>query len=192
MTEASIVKILSHWVDERKFPWQLANSFVYDWECDYWAMTSGGTTREFEIKISRADFMVDAKKQKHSNTNGANYFYYVCPENLFTIHEVDKRYGLIYITKEERIKIVRKPTRLHNNGFDKWEILANKMYWKFRALWREKYMEKKITRDEYFEGFNFSLEDETEPITVKPNPFIIAPTPGCLLTASGSNFPSST
>lgn len=160
MTEASIIKILSHWIDERKFPWQLANSFVYDWECDYWTMTSGGETREFEIKISRSDFLIDAKKSKHTSTKGANYFYYVCPENLFTIHEVDKRYGLIWIKHNDQLEIKRKPTRLHSNKFDKWEILANKMYWKFRTLWREKYIAKEITRHEYYEGFNFELENE--------------------------------
>lgn len=165
MSEGEIVKILSHWIDERKFPWQLSNSFVYDWECDYWVMDAGGTTREFEIKISRADFLIDAKKEKHSCIKGANYFYYVCPETLFTAHEVDKRYGLIWVTKEGRLKIKRKPTRLHDNKFDNWKILANKMYWKFRSLWKEKYLAKQITIHEYFEGFNIELENHT---TIQP------------------------
>lgn len=159
MTEASIIKILSNYIDERKFPWQLSNSFVYEWECDYWTMTSGGTTREFEIKISRADYLIDAKKSKHKECNGANYFYYVCPKELISKNEVDKRYGLIYVT-DDRIQIIRKPIRLHDNKFNRWEILANKMYWKFRTLWREKWNQKEITRDEYFEGFNFQLSEE--------------------------------
>lgn len=160
MTETSIIKILSGWIDERKFPWQLANSFVYNWECDYWAMTSGGTTREFEIKISRADYFTDAKKDKHKECNGANYFYYVCPKDLITKKEVDKKYGLIYVSEDDGLHIVRKPTRLHYNKFDRWEILANKMYFKFRTLWREKWIAKEITRNEYFEGFNFQLLQE--------------------------------
>lgn len=157
MTEADIVNKLFWWTDERKFPWQLANSFVYKWECDYWTMTQGGETREFEIKISRGDFLIDAKKDKHKSTDGANYFYYVCPFDLIKKDEVDKRYGLIYVG--ETLKIVRRPTRLHDKLFDNWKILANKMYWKFQALWVEKLRAKEITRHEYWEGFNIQLTE---------------------------------
>lgn len=167
MTEAQIVNILSRWTDERKFPWQLANSFIYDWECDFWTMTTGGTTREFEIKISRADYLIDAKKEKHSSTEGANYFYYVVPDGLITAKEVDKRYGLIYITDSEYLKIIRKPTRLNENPFDKWKILANKMYWKYRELWRQKWIVKEITRDQYFEGFNIQIHEHENPELIK-------------------------
>lgn len=157
VSEAEIINRLFWWTDQRKFPWQLANSFIYKWECDYWTMTQGGETREFEIKISRSDYLVDAKKDKHKSTNGANYFYYVCPENLIKKEEVDKRYGLIYICPNNQLRIVRKPTRLHSNVYDNWKILANKMYWKFQTLWLEKLRAKQITRHEYWEGFNIQL-----------------------------------
>lgn len=160
MTEADIINTLSRNTDERRFPWQLANSFVYQWECDFWTMTASGETREFEIKISRGDFFCDAKKEKHSRTDGANYFYYVVPDGLVKKEEVDKRYGLIYVRESSirnTIELIRKPTRLHDHEFSNWKILANKMYWKFRDLWREKWIKKEITRDEYFEGFNIRL-----------------------------------
>lgn len=157
MTEREAIQILSNWTDKKKFPWQLANSFIYDWECDFWTMTTSGETREFEIKISRSDFLIDAKKPKHSCITGANYFYYVCPENLFTPKEVDKRYGLIYLLDRGGIRIVKRPIRLHNNEFHRWKELANKMYWKYRELWREKWIAEEITRDEYFQGFNIEL-----------------------------------
>jgi len=159
MTEQSIVKELAMSIDNRRFPWQLANSFVYSWESDYWTMTSGGETREFEIKISRSDYFVDAKKEKHKATVGANYFYYVCPKDLIKKNEVDKKYGLIYIWDTGFIEIVKKPCKLHNNKFDRWQILANKMYWKFKTLWKEKWIAKEITREDYFAGFNISLEE---------------------------------
>lgn len=163
MTELTIVKKLAESIDERRFPWQLANSFVYSWECDYWTMTTGGETREFEIKISRSDYFVDAKKDKHKECNGANYFYYVCPANLIAKEEVDKKYGLIYVFENKPAEIIKKPQRLNNTKFEKWEALANKMYWKFRDLWREKYMAKEITHKEYFAGFNISLEEFENP-----------------------------
>lgn len=160
MTELEIVNKLFWWTDERKFPWQLANSFIYKWECDYWTMTQYGETREFEIKISRSDFLVDAKKEKHKSTDGANYFYYVCPVDLIKKEEVDKRYGLIYVGDDYHgVKVIKKPTRLHYKNFDNWKLLANKMYWKFQTLWVEKLRAKEITRHEYWEGFNIQLSE---------------------------------
>lgn len=164
LTEMAIIKKLSHWTDDRKFPWQLAMSFIYKWECDFWTMTNSGETREFEIKISRSDFLADAKKEKHKSTEGANFFYYVCPVNLIKKEEIDSRYGLIYVGRqyeggEPIVTVVKKPRRLHNNEFDRWKILANKMYWKFRELWRSKYIDKEISIKEYWEGFNIQLEE---------------------------------
>ena len=49
MSEESIIKELAGWLDNRKFPFQIPRAFIYDWESDYWCMTSGGETREFEI-----------------------------------------------------------------------------------------------------------------------------------------------
>lgn len=159
MTEADIVKELSMWVDDRKYPFQICNAFIYGWECDYWAMTSGGETREFEIKISRSDYFNDAKKDKHKEAKGANYFYYVVPKGLIQPNEVASGYGLIYVSDTGYVEIVKKPRQLHNEKFDRWQMLANKMYWRFRQLWREKYINKEITRDEYRAGFNLQLSE---------------------------------
>lgn len=160
MTEADIVNKLFWWTDERKFPWQLANSFIYKWECDYWTMTQGGETREFEIKISRSDFLVDAKKEKHKSVDGANYFYYVCPTGMIKKEEIDKRYGLIYTDDQDGwLEVIKKPRRLHDRKFENWKLLANKMYWKFQSLWVEKLRSKEISRYDYWEGFNIKIEE---------------------------------
>jgi hypothetical protein len=160
MTEKDIINKLARWVDDRKYPFQVPNAFFYGWECDYWALDIGGIAREFEIKISRSDFFNDAKKEKHQSGKGANYFYYVCPKDLIKPAEVDKRYGLIYVREGGYVEVVKKPKKLHDNRFDKWQILASKMYWRFRQLWREKYLVKEITADDYFTGFNIELEKE--------------------------------
>lgn len=152
-TEKGIIVRLATTLDHRKFPFQMPNAFIYGWECDYWAMTSDGETREFEIKISRSDFKNDAKKEKHKSEIGANYFYYVCPDGLIKSDEIDKRYGLIYVS-DERVLIIKKPRRLNNNKFGDWKMLANKMYWKWWSLWLQKYRDKEITRSEYLSGFN--------------------------------------
>lgn len=163
MDELFIIKKLAKSIDDRKYPFQMPNAFIYSWECDYWAMDSSGITREFEIKISRGDYFNDAKKDKHTLEKGANYFYYVCPKDLIKKEEVDQKYGLIYIWETGHVEIVKKPRMRHADKFDNWKMLANKMYWRFRQLWREKYIKKEITADEYFEGFNLSLSEKEEP-----------------------------
>lgn len=160
MSEKDIIKQLALWVDERKYPFQIPNAFFYGWECDYWALDIGGIAREFEIKISRSDFFNDAKKDKHTSDKGANYFYYVVPKDLIKPAEIDPRYGLIYVWDTGFVEVAKKPRKLHDNRFQEWKILANKMYWRFRQLWREKYIDKQITRDEYFAGFNIELQQE--------------------------------
>lgn len=162
LTEPEIIKHLSQWVDDRKFPFQCPNAFIYGWECDYWALTAEGDAREFEIKISRSDFLKDTKKKKHQDEKGANYFYYIVPRFLIKPEEVDKRYGLVYVWSTGFMEIVKKPRRLHDRKFENWKMLANKMYWRFRQLWREKYLSKEIDRQEYYDGFNITLEEFEE------------------------------
>ena len=164
-TEMDLIKTLSQWLDDRKYPYQVCNAFIYGWECDYWAMTAEGETREFEIKISRGDYLNDAKKDKHVK-EGANYFYYVCPKDLIKPEEVVKKYGLIYISEDGFLEVKKKPQRLNNNGFGQWKMLAEKMYWRFRNLWREKYINKEIDVTTYRAGFNIQL-GETEPCEIK-------------------------
>lgn len=151
MTEASIILELTEWLDDRKYPFQLPRSFIYDWESDFWVMDQQGITREYEIKISRHDFKKDSQKPKHSvlGTAGPNYFYYVCPKDMIKPEEIDKRYGLIYIWDSGRVEVVKRPVKLHPNPYNDWKKMAIKMYWKFRALWREKWFKKEITYQEF-------------------------------------------
>ena len=159
MTEELMIKRLAVWLDKGKFPYQVPRCFMYGWECDFWCMTDGGITREFEIKISRSDFLIDKKKQKHADTTrGANYFYYVCPPNLISKTEVG-RYGLIYIS-EDRLTVEKKPSKLHSFKFTNWQMLANKMYWKWYSVWWDKLKAKEITNDEWRAGFNIDIESE--------------------------------
>lgn len=160
LDEFEIIKHLARSIDERKFPFQCSRAFFYGWECDYWAMTSGGETREFEIKITRSDFFADAAKGKHKSLNGANYFYYVVPSGLIKKDEVDNKYGLMYISEEGKIEIVKKPKRLNNNHFDKWKMIAEKFYWKYRNLWRQKYIDKEISREQFWQGLDLDLTED--------------------------------
>jgi hypothetical protein len=158
MTEKSIVQELARWIDNREYPYQVPNAFIYGWESDYWALDVDGIAKEFEIKISRSDYFSDAKKEKHKSDNCANYFYYVCPKDLIKKEEVDKRYGLIYIWETGHLSVEKKPRRLHDHRFNNWQLLANKMYFRWRSIWCQKYLEKQITVSEFREGFNLDLK----------------------------------
>jgi len=160
MTEKDIIKELAAWIDNREYPYQVPNAFIYGWESDYWALDVGGTAKEFEIKISRSDYFNDAKKEKHQSDKGANYFYYVCPKDLIKKDEVDKRYGLIYVWETGHVSVEKKPSRLHDRRFDNWQLLANKMYFRWRNIWRQKFIDKEITRDEYWAAFAMDLNAE--------------------------------
>lgn len=48
------------------YEYKLFNSFVYDWECDFFAMSKSGYFMEVEVKVSRSDFFNDFKKEKHN------------------------------------------------------------------------------------------------------------------------------
>lgn len=153
MSELDIIKHLCRFIDGKKYPFKICNAFIYDWESDFWAMDAKGETREFEIKISRSDFLADAKKAKHSSDDGANFFYYVCPEGLIKPNEVRPKYGLIYVYEHGGFLIAKKPVRLNSNKFNKWEKLASKMYWRWFSLWKEKFIKEEIHFDQYKDGF---------------------------------------
>src|SRR4051812_49651593 len=42
--------------------YHLYNSYVYNWECDYFSSTKSNNDYEVEIKISRSDFFADLKR----------------------------------------------------------------------------------------------------------------------------------
>lgn len=157
MTEKQIIKDLSIYLDKRRFPYRIPNCFIYGWECDYWCLTANGESREFEIKTSRADFLKDAKKNKHKNDSGANFFYYICPTDIIKEIDIPQKYGLIY-WNTAGLQLIKKPKRLNNNTFVDWQMLANKIYGRWHGLWKQKYyFEEEINEDQYHDGFNVDL-----------------------------------
>lgn len=47
------------------YEYKLFNSYIYDWECDFFGMSKSGYFYEVEVKISRGDYFADFKKDKH-------------------------------------------------------------------------------------------------------------------------------
>jgi hypothetical protein len=93
------------------------------WEADFILVERTGFATEFEIKLSRSDFLLDVKTKtaKHAVLNSPiagcpNRFYYVCPAYLIKPAEVPVYAGLIYVENNALTKIKKAP-RLHSLEF---------------------------------------------------------------------------
>ncbi len=122
-------------------------SFVFGWEADLVIITKALLSHEFEIKLSRQDFLKDKKKEKHEHIQKyitgirqykrnyfnleidcrtlkpANYFWYVCPENMIKVEELPEYAGLIELLDKGWINTKKKAPRLHGDKLDNKEIM---------------------------------------------------------------------
>jgi len=119
-------------------------------EMDVASLSKSDMLLEFEVKISRSDFLADKNKGKkyglpkfemYSKCLGyeercPNYFYYVCPENLISIEEIPLFAGLFYYNSNKEIKLIKSPKRIHKVPCKRIEIL-NKM---LRMVSQRKYL----------------------------------------------------
>jgi hypothetical protein len=141
----------------------LSNVFIWDWESDFFCITSSGYAIEVEVKISRSDFKADQKKsQKHfilqnaakeivampvHGWNGAkqyrdvkplapNKFFYCCPADLIQPGEVPEYAGLLWVKPDDYsgIKHVKSAKWLHKNKQDLSKKLLDKYYWLYINL----------------------------------------------------------
>jgi hypothetical protein len=88
------------------------NVYIGCFEADIMELTKSGYAVEYEVKITRADFWNDAKKQKIyaaqppeskyrilQEAKRVNRFYYIVPEGLIAETEIPEFAGLIYARK---------------------------------------------------------------------------------------------
>jgi len=109
-------------------------------EMDVASLSKSDMLLEFEIKITRSDFLSDRKKgikeiglpkfDMYANPLGResqcpNYFYYVCPENLISEEEVPPFAGLFYYI-DRKVVLIKSPKRIHKIPSERVQIL-NKM-----------------------------------------------------------------
>jgi hypothetical protein len=117
------------------------NSCVFGWEADMIGVTSTGFIHEFEIKISRSDFLADMKKTDKIRTlltgerdvgffapqlkpaDRPNFFWYVVPEGLVNLEEVPPYAGLINICpKQQNWPSVKKEAlKIHKEKINEWQ-----------------------------------------------------------------------
>lgn len=121
----------------------MPNIKYFGWESDLLAVTKVMYLHEVEIKRSRSDFRHESKKDlKFKKINyglGPNKFYYMVPDGLIDLNEIDERFGLIYIMKYGKIFVLREATFLHKiklNNEQYLRILEKSYYqmWKYKKL----------------------------------------------------------
>ncbi len=64
-----------------------------------------------EVKVSRSDFLADAKKPyRNGSVKGlGNWRYYLCPEGIIKLDEIPDNWGLLYVNNRGHIKPVVGP-----------------------------------------------------------------------------------
>lgn len=89
-----------------------------DWENDVLSLNDSGYLVEFEVKISRSDFLADRKKTRffHYDKQASiaytpNRFYYAVPAGLVGRDELPWFAGLVYVG--EKIEVVRAAPMMH-------------------------------------------------------------------------------
>jgi len=110
-------------------------------EMDVAKITSTEYIYEYELKISRGDFLKEIKnfttkidrqkywkhtmmiesfnlkhkKHKRKTNNIPNKYYFVCPTNLIKIEEILDYQGLIYVNEDDTVSIIKEAKFLHKN-----------------------------------------------------------------------------
>ncbi len=106
-------------------------------EMDVASLSKNNMLSEFEVKISRSDFLADRNKRKKYGLSKfemyrmpegyeercPNYFYYVCPENIISINEIPLFAGLFYCNSENVITLIKSPKKIHKVPSDRCKIL---------------------------------------------------------------------
>jgi hypothetical protein len=81
------------------------------------AVTAETETVLVEEKVSRGDFLADARKPHREVGNGVGLFrYYMCPAGLISPDEVPERWGLLWVDQRGRIEPKLGPVALSKNS----------------------------------------------------------------------------
>ncbi|EKF7417516.1 TPA: hypothetical protein MXR76_002063 [Pseudomonas aeruginosa] len=81
------------------------------------AVTAETETVLVEVKVSRGDFLADARKPHRAVGNGVGLFrYYMCPAGLISPDEVPERWGLLWVDQRGRIEPKLGPVALSKNS----------------------------------------------------------------------------
>lgn len=155
LTEQLVLKLLSSTSTFRsRYELLVPNCYISkfgDIEADLYAIRHSGFADEFEVKLTRADFMADRKKlmrvrpmtreeyrlppdqidmnagcvtKEEAHRQGllpVNYFWYVVKKGVATVDDIPDYAGLIEVVDQRYLKVIRSPVRLKSRKLDESE-----------------------------------------------------------------------
>jgi len=151
------VHLNNHYIQREKYC--VSNVYCFHpfyCETDFLIVKKNGYIYDLELKVSRADYLVDKKKiHKHSILKNGYFqvdyrysgkhepntpiytndrphkFFYACPEGLIKESELESHQGLIYVLESGEIKIIKQAKFLHKEKIDIEQKLCNKFYYSY-------------------------------------------------------------
>lgn len=116
------------------FPWIFPNTKWDSWECDLLVLDTNLQSTEWEIKISKADFKLDARKwapdfsgdsastktkfQAVQSGERTNFFGYLTPAGLIPVDDIPVFAGLMeYDSVSKQFHLLKGPPLLHADPF---------------------------------------------------------------------------
>ncbi len=165
MTEQDVILRLVESNDhQRRYELMVPNVFILpDSEADLFAIRRSGFCDEFEVKISRPDFLNDRKKRVRIESEGrvseggypayenvfkhqallegnlpVNYFWYAVREGVAEFDEVPEFAGLIIVGNDRQLYVVQYPRRLHHRKMSieaRYKVARKSAYkfWKLKS-----------------------------------------------------------
>ncbi len=115
----------------------LPNFYVGRYEMDVFKLTKSGFISEYEIKISKSDFLADFRKYdcwngkktlKHdlikSGGRACNRFYFVTPQNILTIKDIPPHSGWIEMHDSGYLDVKKNAPVLHKRKYEDFDTLS--------------------------------------------------------------------
>lgn len=121
MSHSMLVARATAWLRRNGFKVALPELYTATGEIpDAWGLDSGGTSCVIEVKVSRADFLRDAKKwhRRNSNHGMGNLRFYMAPAGIITTIELPQGWGLLSVHG----RIIRReaePVHLQDHYIDR-------------------------------------------------------------------------
>ena len=134
----------------------MMSNICYDLgEADMLMIRRNGYVEEFEIKISRGDFLADRKKlSKHQRLQAPrgwvtpNKFSYVVPKDMVKVEEVPEYAGLFYwCPKSGYLHSIKVPEFLHKDKHDWTKKIAGSASHRLMRLLMRRPLLKEIKRE---------------------------------------------
>ncbi len=149
MTESKMQVILNTYLyKDLQHKFITPNIHIANWESDLISVTHSQYIREYEIKLSKSDYIKDFKKvKKHTNLNAhtscISMFYYVIYGFKLEIEDLPEYAGLMIVKKKKycsdyNIKIIKPAPKISNKKItDRQKIfLYESMYARYWNLSR--------------------------------------------------------